>query len=262
MIKALFTAATGMQAQELNINVIANNMANVNTTGYKKDRTEFQDLLYQTIAEPGASTSESTRSPSGIQIGLGVKTAATKKVFSQGDLTSTSNQLDMAIEGDGFFEIVLPDGSTAYSRAGAFQLDENGQVVTSDGFALQPSITIPSDAQSISIGQDGIVSVLQPGSPTPSQVGTLQLTRFQNTAGLKAIGKNLYVETQSSGSPTQGTAGQDGYGRIAQGFLESSNVSIVEEVVTMITAQKAYEANSKSVTTADEMATNAINMKR
>lgn len=262
MIKSLYTAATGMQAQELNINVIANNMANVNTTGFKKSRAEFQDLIYQTLVEPGSSTSESTRTPSGIQVGLGVKTAATKKVFTQGDLTSTGNQLDIAIEGDGFFEVIQPDGTSAFTRTGAFQIDENGQVVTADGFVVQPAITIPDDALSISIGQDGIVSILQPGSPTPSEAGTLQLARFQNPSGLKAIGKNLFLESESSGAPTQGTPGEDGFGRMAQGFLESSNVSVVEEVIRMIEAQKAYEAGSKGVTASDEMISQALNMKR
>jgi flagellar basal-body rod protein FlgG len=262
MIKALFTAATGMQAQEMNINVIANNMANVNTTGFKKSRAEFQDLMYQTLVEPGSSTSESTSTPSGIQVGLGVKPAATKKVFTQGDLTSTGNQLDMAIEGDGFFQVNMPDGTSAYTRSGAFQLDENGQFVTADGFVLQPPITVPADALSISVGQDGIVSILQPGSPTPTEAGQIQLTRFQNPGGLKSIGKNLFVETQSSGSPTTGNAGENEFGRIIQSFLESSNVSVVEEVVTMIQAQKAYEASSKAITTADEMSSQALSLKR
>ncbi|MDZ4786474.1 MAG: flagellar basal-body rod protein FlgG [bacterium] len=262
MIKSLFTAATGMQAQELSINVIANNMANVNTTGFKQSVAEFQDLMYQTLVEPGSSTSENTKTPSGIQVGLGVKPTATKKVFTQGDLSSTGNQLDIAIEGEGFFEIQQPDGTSAYSRAGAFQLDENGQMVTPDGFILQPSITIPSDSLSVSIGQDGVVSVLQPGSATPSEVGNIQLTRFQNPAGLKSTGKNLYVETLSSGSPTQGTAGESGYGRLNQGFLESSNVSVVEQVVRMIQAQKAYEASSKGITSAEEMISQALNLKR
>jgi flagellar basal-body rod protein FlgG len=262
MIKALFTAATGMQAQELNINVIANNMANVNTTGFKKSRAEFQDLMYETVVEPGASTSESTNTPSGIQVGLGVKPSATKKVFTQGDLTSTGNQLDIAIEGDGFFEIAMPDGTAAYTRSGAFQLDENGQLVTADGFVLQPPITVPPDALSITIGQDGIVSILQPGNPDANDAGQIQLTRFQNPAGLKSIGKNLFMETQSSGAPSTGNAGENEFGRIIQSFLESSNVSVVEEVVTMIQAQKAYEASSKAITTADEMTSQALSLKR
>ncbi|RMD87322.1 MAG: flagellar basal-body rod protein FlgG [Candidatus Dadabacteria bacterium] len=262
MIKSLFTAATGMRAQELNINVIANNLANVNTTGFKKSRAEFQDLVYQTITEPGAPTSDSTRNPSGIQVGLGTKTSAVKQVFSQGDLKSTGNQLDIAIEGEGFFQVTLPDGTLAYTRAGAFQLDENGQVVTADGFVVEPAITIPPDALSVTIGQDGVVNVLQPGSPTPTQVGQFQLTRFQNPAGLKQIGKNLLLETQSSGTPTTGTPGENGMGRLAQGFLESSNVSVVEEVVNMIQAQKAYESSSKAINTADQMIQQALNVKR
>lgn len=262
MIKSLFTAASGMKAQELNINVVSNNLANVNTTGFKKSRAEFQDLMYQTLVEPGASTSQSTNAPSGIQVGLGVKPSSTNKIFTQGDLKSTGNQLDMAIEGQGFFQIQLPDGTSAYSRAGAFQLDDTGQILTGDGFVLQPAITIPSDALSITIGQDGVVTVLQPGSTTPTQVGQLQLNRFQNPAGLKSMGKNLYLETESSGSPTTGNPSENGFGRIAQGFLESSNVSVVEEVVTMIQAQKAYESSSKAINASDEMIQQALSLKR
>ena len=262
MIRALYTAATGMQAQETNIDVIANNLANVNTTGFKKGKADFQDLMYQMVLEPGSATSQQTTNPTGIQVGLGVKTAAVKKVFAQGDLASTSNQFDVAIEGDGFFQIQKPDGTPAYTRAGAFQINENGTMVTADGFPLDPTITIPTDALSVTIGQDGTVSVKQPGAATPAQVGQISGVRFANNSGLRAVGQNLYEETQSSGTPTTGTFGENGFGRLSQGFLEGSNVSVVEQVVNMITAQRAYEANSKGITTADEMLSQAINLKR
>lgn len=261
MIRSLFTAATGMIAQQLNLDVIANNLANVNTSGFKKSRADFQDVFYQTLEGPGTSQQQGT-SPTGIQVGLGVRPAAVGRVHSQGDFESTSNPLDMAIEGDGFFQITLPNGDTSYTRSGAFKLDENGQVVTSDGFLLTPTITIPPDALSITVGTDGIVSVLQPGSTTPTQVGQLQVARFQNPAGLRATGRNLFQETQASGAATLGTPGQDGLGTIAQGFLESSNVSVVEEIVQMVTGQRAYEANSKTIQTADQILSNAINVKR
>ncbi len=262
MIRALYTAATGMSAQETNIDVISNNLANVNTTGYKKSRADFQDLMYQYLVEPGAATSTTTSTPSGIQVGLGVKTASVQKVFTPGDLSSTSNPLDVAIEGDGFFQIQLPTGDTAYSRAGAFQIDSTGNLVTSDGYVIDPGITIPTNALSVSIGQDGIVKAKTPGTTTATEVGTLTGVRFPNNAGLKAIGKNLYIETDSSGSPVTGTFGTDGFGRLSQGFLESSNVAVVEQVVNMITAQRAYEASSKGISTADEMISQAINLKR
>lgn len=263
MIRALYTAATGMQAQETNIDVIANNLANVNTTGFKKARADFQDLMYQYALEPGSPTSSAgTQNPSGIQVGLGVKTAAVQRMFSQGDLTSTNNQLDVAIEGDGFFQIQMPDGSITYTRSGAFQLDQNGQMVTADGYVLDPAITIPQDAVSISIGQDGSVNVKTPGTTDPQQIGQITAVRFPNNAGLKSIGKNLFEESGSSGTPSTGIFGEDGVGRLSQGFLESSNVSVVEQVVNMITAQRAYEASSKGIQTADDMLNQAINLKR
>lgn len=262
MIRALFTAATGMHAQETNIDVISNNLANVNTTGFKKGRADFQDLVYQYLVEPGAPTSSSTQNPSGIQIGLGVKTAAVQKVFTQGDLVNTGNQLDLAIEGDGFFQVQQADGTTAYTRAGAFQLDSQGNLVTSDGLVLDGGIPIPSDALSVSIAQDGTVNARIPGSATPSQVGTISGVRFPNPAGLRAIGRNLYEETSSSGTATPGTFSESGLGRLSQGFLESSNVSVVDQVVNMITAQRAYEASSKGISAADEMLNQAINLKR
>ena len=263
MIRALYTAATGMNAQETNIDVIANNLANVNTTGYKKSRADFQDLMYQYITEPGAPTSASgSQNSSGIQIGLGVKTASVQKVFVQGDLTSTNNQLDVAIEGDGFFQIQMPDGSTAYSRAGAFHLDSTGQLVTADGYVVDPAITVPSDALSLTIGQDGTVSAKLPNNSALQQLGQLTGVRFTNNAGLRAVGQNLYEETESSGSPVTGLFAENGFGRLQQGYLESSNVSVVEQVVNMITAQRAYEASSKGIQTADEMLSGAINLKR
>jgi flagellar basal-body rod protein FlgG len=262
MIRALYTAATGMNAQETNIDVISNNLANVNTVGFKKGRADFQDLMYQYVVEPGAQTSQTTTNPTGVQVGLGVKTTAVQKVFTQGDLSSTGNQLDVAVEGDGFFQVLRPDGTFAYTRTGVFQLDANGLLVTSDGYQLQPGITIPQDALKITIAQDGTVTVQQPNNPAPTQVGQLIGVRFPNNAGLRALGQNLYEETQASGAPVNGIFSQLGFGRLNQGFLESSNVSVVEQVVNMITAQRAYEASSKGITTADEMLNQAINLKR
>lgn len=262
MIRALYTAATGMKAQETNIDVISNNLANVNTTGYKKSIPSFQDLFYQSVVEPGAPTSATTSNPTGIQIGLGVKTASVQKVFSQGDLQSTNNPLDVAIEGDGFFQIQMPDGSTAYSRSGSFRLTQDGTITTSDGYTVDPAITVAPDAQSITIGKDGQVAQVTPGSAAPATIGTLTAVRFPNNSGLKPVGQNLYVETEASGSPTSGKFADAGFGRLSQGFLESSNVSVVEQVVNMITAQRAYEASSKGITTSDEMLSQAINLKR
>jgi flagellar basal-body rod protein FlgG len=262
MIRALYTSATGMVAQESNIDVISNNLANVNTTAYKKSRADFQDLMYQYVVEPGSPTSSTTATPSGIQIGLGVKTAAVQKVFTAGDLTSTGNPMDIAIEGDGFLQVTLPNGDTAYTRAGNLQLNEQGIIVTADGYEISPAITVPQDAQSISIAEDGMVSVKLPGQAAPSQLGQFDAVRFPNPAGLRALGRNLYSETQSSGSAVTGNFAQDSFGRIMQNFLESSNVSVVGEVVNMITAQRAYEAASKGISTSDEMLSQAINLKR
>lgn len=262
MIRALYSAATGMNAQETNIDVISNNLANVNTVGFKKSRADFQDLMYQYVVEPGAPTSQTTSNPTGVQVGLGVKTSSVQKVFTQGDLSSTGNQLDVAIEGDGFFQILRPDGTFAYTRSGSFQLDQTGQLVTSDGYILAPGITIPQDSLGITIAQDGTVTVKQPNNAVPTQVGQLTAVRFPNNAGLRALGQNLYEETQASGTPVNGIFNQLGFGRLNQGFLESSNVSVVEQVVNMITAQRAYEASSKGITTADEMLNQVINLKR
>ncbi|MEW6720395.1 MAG: flagellar basal-body rod protein FlgG [Thermodesulfobacteriota bacterium] len=253
MIRSLYTAATGMEAQRLNIDVVANNLANVNTTGYKRSRADFQDLIYQTISEPGATSAEGMEIPSGIQVGLGVRTVAVQKMFEQGDFSATGNPLDLVIEGDGFFQVTKPDGEIGYTRAGAFKLDSQGRIVTSDGYPVEPSLTIPSDATSITVGTDGKITVTQAGSGTPSEVGQIALARFSNPAGLRSLGKNLFAPTESSGEAITANPGADGMGTIGQGFLEMSNVNVVEEMVNMIVSQRAYEINSKAVTASDEM---------
>lgn len=262
MIRSLWTSATGMQAQELNIDVIANNLANVNTSGFKKSRAEFQDLLYESLRPAGAASSAETTVPTGIQLGHGTRPSAVQKMFSQGDFQNTQNELDWAIEGDGFFQIEMPDGDTGYSRSGEFKLDADGRIVNPDGFPLIPEIAVPNDTVSISVGLDGTVSVIQAGDGTPSEIGNIQLARFVNPAGLRSLGKNLFTPTNASGDEITGTPGENGFGRIAQGFLEMSNVSVVDEMVSMITAQRAYETNSKVITTADEMLQLANNLKR
>ena len=260
MIRALYTAATGMQAQQLNIDVIANNLANVNTAGFKKSRADFQDLLYQTIRAPGSPTTNNTQSPTGIQVGLGTRPTAVQRINVQGDYNQTGNALDVAIEGTGFFQMTLPDGTSAFTRAGAFKLDSQSRVVNSDGIPLEPAISIPDGAENITVGQDGVVSAVLPGQSTATQVGQIQTARFTNPAGLRAIGKNLLQETDTSGPPQLGTPGQENRGTILQGYLENSNVSVVEELVALITSQRAYEVTSKAIQTADEMlrTTNAI----
>jgi len=262
MIRSLWSAATGMQAQTLNIDVISNNLANVSTSGFKKSRADFQDLLYQTLRSPGVSSSADTQVPTGIQVGHGVRPAATQKMFTQGEFQTTENELDMAIEGDGFFQIVQPNGETAYTRAGSFKIDSDGRVVTSDGFPMEPEITIPTDAISLSIGTDGTVSVLLANETEGTEIGQIELADFTNPAGLKSIGRNLYLPTASSGDATVGTPGEDGYGTIAQGYLELSNVSVVDEMVNMIVAQRAYETNSKTIQASDEMLQTATNLRR
>jgi flagellar basal-body rod protein FlgG len=262
MIRSLWTSATGMHAQALNLDVIANNLANVSTAGFKKSRAEFQDLLYETLRPAGTPSSQDTQVPTGIQLGHGVRPSTVLKIFSQGDLEHTKNELDLAIESDGFFQITMPNGETAFTRDGGFKLDSEGRIVNADGFALEPEISIPTDAVSISVGMDGTVSVLQAGETAPTEVGTIELARFVNPAGLISMGRNLYIPSEASGDAMTGTAGEDGLGTIAQGFLERSNVTVVEEMVSMITAQRAYEANSKSIQTADEMLALANNVKR
>jgi flagellar basal-body rod protein FlgG len=251
-----------MQAQTLNIDIISNNLANVGTSGFKKSRADFQDLLYQTLRSPGVASSADTQVPTGIQVGHGVRPAATQKMFTQGEFKHTQNQLDMAIEGNGFFQIIQPSGETAYTRAGSFKLDSDGRVVTSDGFPMEPELTVPADAIAISIGTDGTVSVLLPGDNQPSTIGNIELATFVNPAGLSSIGRNLFTPTASSGDATTGTPGEEGYGTIAQGYLELSNVSVVDEMVNMIVAQRAYETNSKSIQASDDMLQTATNLRR
>ena len=253
MIRALYSAASGLEAQQLNIDVIANNLANVNTAGFKQSRSEFQDLLYQNVRASGAASSTSTDLPVGLQVGLGSRPVATSRLFTQGEFRQTGNPLDLVIEGQGFFQVRLPNGDIAYTRAGAFHLNREGSVVTADGNLLEPQVTIPNDAETITVGTDGTVSVTQPGQAQAQQVGTIQLAIFQNPAGLNSIGKNLFMPTTSSGEAITGPAGENGIGTINQGFLEQSNVSVVEEMVNMIIGQRAYEINSKVVKTADEM---------
>ena len=253
MGQALWISKTGLDAQQTRMAVIANNLANVNTTGFKISRPVFNDLLYQTVRQPGAQSSQNTEIPSGLMIGTGVRTMSTQKFYTQGNVVQTENSLDLAITGNGFFEILLPDGSSAYTRDGTFQLDSQGQVVTSNGFILQPSLTVPANTLSLTIGEDGTVSALVAGSTNPTQIGTIQLTDFINPGGLQPIGDNLVKETAASGTATVGTPGLNGLGRTIQGALESSNVNVVEELVNMIETQRAYEMNSKAISTSDQM---------
>lgn len=262
MIRALLVAATGMEAQKYNIDVIANNLANVNTVGYKKGRADFAELIYQDLKSPGTSSSENSILPSGIQLGLGTKIVSTQKLFQQGDFVSTGNHLDVVIEGDGFFKITMPDGTEAYTRSGSFRLDSEGRIVNSEGYLLSPEITIPSTAVSITIGGDGKVTVMEAGNTNPTEVGTIQLVRFINPGGLKPVGKNLYVVSSASGDPIEGIPGTEGIGTILQGFVEMSNVNVVEEMVNMIVSQRAYEVCSKAIQTTDEFLQIANNMKR
>jgi flagellar basal-body rod protein FlgG len=262
MMRALFSGASGMAAQTLNMDVISNNLANINTTGFKKSRAEFQDLIYQTLREPGARSTISTEIPTGLQVGLGVKPVAVNRVFSQGNFKSTQNPLDLVIEGEGFFQITLPDGTIAYTRSGSLSKDSTGRIVTNDGDPIEPALTVPADAISVTVGSDGTVSVLRPGETDATEIGSIQLAKFINPAGLKSLGKNLYLNTTSSGDPIQGTPGLEGLGTIAQGYVEMSNVDIVEELVGMIIAQRAYETSSKSIRAADQMLKDAIQLGR
>lgn len=262
MIRSLFTAATGMQAQQINVDVISNNIANVNTVGFKRSRADFQDLLYQTLKAPGVPSAEGIQVPSGIQVGLGVKPVAVQKLFTQGDFTATSNDLDLVIEGDGFFQVTRPDGTIAYTRSGAFKLDKDGRIVNSDGLPLEPAMTIPADTTKITIGFDGRVTVLQSGNITPTEIGTIEIARFVNPSGLQALGKNMFMNTDASGEAVIGTPGSEGRGAINQGFLEMSNVNIVEELANLIIAQRAFDLNSKAVQASDEMLQTSGALKR
>jgi flagellar basal-body rod protein FlgG len=253
MNSALWVAKTGLDAQQTRMTVVSNNLANVNTTGFKKGRAAFADLLSQTVKQSGAQTSQSTQSPTGLNLGTGVRVVATAKSFSQGNLLQTGNPFDLAIDGRGFFQVQQPDGSVAYTRDGSFQVSSQGELVTSGGYLVQPGINIPAGAQSVSIGADGTVSVQIAGQATPQQVGQVTIADFINPAGLQPKGDNLYIETAASGSPQTGTPGVSGLGSLAQGSLESSNVNVVEELVNMIETQRAYEMNSKAISTTDEM---------
>ena len=262
MSRALYAAATGMIAQQLNVDTIANNLANVNTTGYKKSKLEFQDLLYQQLRMAGATQAEGAQIPVELQIGYGTRPVATQRIFSQGAIVSTGNPLDMSIDGDGFLQVALPDGTLGYTRDGALKLSSQGELVTSDGYLLEPQIAIPQDAIEINISSNGEVSVKLPGVAEFQEVGQLELARFVNPAGLKSIGRNLMLETQASGSPLVGIPSEEGFGKLSQGFLELSNVEVVDEMVNMIVAQRAYEINAKAINTSDEMLANANNLKR
>ncbi|VVP03742.1 flagellar basal-body rod protein FlgG [Pseudomonas sp. B21128] len=253
MLPALWVAKTGLSAQDTNLTTISNNLANVSTTGFKRDRAEFQDLLYQIKRQPGAQSTQDSELPTGLQVGTGVRIVGTQKNFTAGSLQTTEQPLDMAINGRGFFQILQPDGTTSYTRDGTFHLDSNGQIVNASGFALEPAIVIPNDAQTFTVGNDGTVSVTLPGNPASQVIGNLQTADFINPAGLQAVGNNLFLETAASGAPQVGTPGLAGFGTTLQNTLETSNVSTVEEMVNMITTQRAYEMNSKVISTADQM---------
>ena len=253
MNAALWAAKTGLDAQQTEMAVISNNLANVNTTGFKQDRAVFEDLLYQNQTQAGADTSQTTQSPSGMSIGTGTHVVATEKDYSQGSLTQTGNPLDVAIQGQGFFQIQMPDGTVAYTRDGTFQTNAQGQLVNSSGYLVQPGITIPQGAQSVTIGSDGTVSVTLPGQSAATQIGQIQLANFINPPGLQPIGQNLLVQSAASGSPQTGSPATNGLGSLSQGELESSNVNVVEELVNMIQTQRAYEMNSKAINTVDQM---------
>jgi flagellar basal-body rod protein FlgG len=253
MIRALFTAATGMNAQQTNIDNVAHNLANVNTTGFKKSRIEFEDLVYQQTKAPGTPTSTTGETPVGLETGLGVRAVASSRNFGRGNMRVTNGPVDMAIEGDGMFQVLMPSGETAYTRAGAFHLSAEGTLVTAEGYPLLPQVTVPANTTTIVISKAGIVSATIAGQAAAQEVGTIELASFRNSAGLSALGGNLFQATSASGEATVGPAGDDGRGTIAQGYLEDSNVSVVEEMVNMILGQRAYEANSKVVRTADDM---------
>lgn len=262
MIRALWTAAAGMNCQQLNVDVIANNLANVNTTGFKRSRADFQDLLYQNLLNAGSASSAGSEYPVGLEVGMGARVVTTEKVFSQGDFKETGNPLDVVVEGDGFFQVDLPNGGTGYTRSGSFKINSAGSLCTSEGWTLSQDITIPGDAMEVTIGSDGSVSVLVGGNPDPVSAGQIQLVRFANPAGLKSMGHSVYTATPASGIAQEGTPGNLGFGSLAQGFLEMSNVSVVEEMVNLIAGQRAYEVSSKAIQASDEMLQMANNVKR
>lgn len=253
MMRSLWISKTGLEAQQTNMDVISNNLANVSTNGFKRGRAVFEDLLYQTLRQPGAQSSQQTQLPTGLQLGTGVRPVATERIFTQGNLQLTSNPLDMAINGQGFFQVLLPDGTTAYTRDGQFHSDSQGALVTSGGYHVQPAITIPANSLSVTVARDGTVSVTRAGTTTPTTVGTIQLVNFVNPAGLQSMGENMYLETAASGTANTNTPGTNGLGLLQQGYVETSNVNVVEELVNMIQTQRAYEINSKSIQTADQM---------
>lgn len=253
MIRSLWTSKTGLDSQQTSMDVIANNLANVSTNGFKRSRPVFEDLLYQTLRQPGAASSQTTTVPSGLTLGTGVRVVGTEHIFAQGNVQRTENPLDIAIQGNGFFQVEMPDGTLTYTRDGSFTKDANGQIVTASGYPLSPAITIPASAISVTITRDGIVSYNQQGSTASTQAGTIQLVTFINNGGLQSSGENLYVETASSGTPSANTPGTNGAGLLNQGYVETSNVNVAEELVNMIVAQRGYEMNSKAITTSDEM---------
>ena len=253
MIRSLWISKTGLDAQQTQLDVISNNLANTSTNGFKRSRAVFEDLMYQTIRQPGAQSSQQTQLPSGLQIGTGVRPVATERIHTQGNVNQTDNDKDIAIQGAGFFQVLMPDGTTQYTRDGSFQTDSQGQLVTSSGYTVQPPITIPANTTKLSVGRDGTVSIMQAGSTATTQIGTLQIATFINPAGLESKGENLYAETAASGTPAPNTPGTNGAGALWQGYVETSNVNVVEEMVNMIQTQRAYEINSKAITTSDQM---------
>ncbi|MBM7059583.1 flagellar basal-body rod protein FlgG [Pseudomonas sp. UL073] len=253
MLPALWVSKTGLTAQDMNLTTISNNLANVSTTGFKRDRAEFEDLLYQIRRQPGGQNSQDSQLPSGLQLGTGVRVVGTQKVFTAGSLQTTDQPLDMAINGRGFFQVMMPDGTIGYTRDGTFHLNSDGQLVTANGFSLEPAITLPTEVKTFTVGEDGTVSVTTAGNPQPQVLGSIQTADFINPGGLEAIGNNLFMETAASGAPQVGTPGLTGLGTVQQNTLENSNVSVVEELVNMITTQRAYEMNSKVISTADQM---------
>lgn len=262
MLRCLFTAATGMEAQQLYMDTISNNLSNVNTTGFKRSKIEFQDLLYQTLREPGVRNFEGSMAPSGIECGLGVKPASTQKIFEQGSLTATENPLDWAIEGEGFFQVTLPDGSTAYTRDGSFKLSADGTIVTSAGYYLFPQITVPENSSALTVSRDGKVSVILQGEDTSTEIGQIELVRFINPGGLRSLGDNLYAVSDASGEPIISLPGEEGTGTVVNGYLEASNVKVVDEMVAMITAQRAFEIISKAIQVGEDMMQVVNNLKR